>query len=194
MRSTVHVRRRAQPVIIIEASGVVGSVSIRFAHSIAPCDDRPGVGIDHRFSAEVAGIVPLRRRRYGSRSNAACGYHPVSDVDLDDTKCLGVERLGPLILASNRRKRQRAGDLHRSPISSTLGPVRPSRPPACTPPTTASRPCRTPAFATRRRSSSTTSITIIVPNAAQSRAAKYAWTRSDRPRCRVRQPGTHRVR
>ena len=125
-----------------------------------------------------------------SRSNTTSRHDPIVGVDLDDVEGFILESPrghGPtreLVRAQGVRRESRG----RSPWSSRS---RHQRSPACLS-MSASRPRKTPAFTTRRRSSTERSRPLL-EHGAQSPAAKYEKTRSMHTRCGVLQPRCRRV-
>ena len=107
-----------------------------------------------------------------SRSNTTSAANPLVGVDLDDVEHLGVERVGPLV--SSREAGTREGEAlaaGRNDGRRHVRDTRRRRSPARSR-SAASRPCRTPAFTTRRRSSTERSSASVSAIASQSRAAK----------------------
>ena len=152
-------------------------------------DDRPRVRVGGRFAGEVAGVEFLE------------GGVDVVEVERDDVPRSARRRRSRRRRAPRRRTRraERRGSkartrarARRSPrvamtVDVMVSDADARRWLAC-PRCAASRPCRTPAFTTRRRSSWTMSSASSSAMASQSRAAKYAWKRSIYSACRVFQP------
>ena len=114
-------------------------------------DDRPRVRVGGGFAGEVPGVefreggVDVVGVEHDAR------HDPLVGVDLDDVERLDVERLGAVAAEKQIRLRARRSPRVAMTVSRICWPQC-RRWPACLA-ISASRPCRIPAFTTRRRSS-----------------------------------------
>ena len=141
-------------------------------------DDRPCVRVGGRFAGEVPGVEFFEGGVDVVEVERDARRDPLVGVDLDDAEHLGVERLGSWS-RSEKRIRQRARRSPRVAMTVDVMFVTPRSAMARMFAISASRPCRMPAFTTRRRSSVQMSSASISAMASQSRAAKYARKRSN---------------
>ena len=122
-------------------------------------DYRPGARMSGRFAGEVSGVEFGEGCVEVVKVEHDVPHDPLVGVDLDDVEGIVLNRLGR---HGPTRELGRGRDVHRGlpgrPPSSSRSRHR--RSPACLS-ILASRPCKTPAFTTRRRSSTETFSAVI---------------------------------
>ncbi len=139
-----------------------------------------------RFAGEVAGVelreggVEVVEVEHDARHDPSVG------VDLDDAEQLGVET--PRAAGRTSSTDTRASRSPRVAMASDVRLATPTSAVACMLAISASRPCRIPAFTTRRRSSPQWSSASVSASASQSRATKVRANALVCARCRVFQP------
>ena len=173
---------------MLTQSGVVAGISRRLMRGVGTRDDRPRVRVGGRFAGEVSrvefrdGGVEVVGVEHDERRD------PLVGVDLDDAEHIVRNASGRSSPRENRarlRTRRSPRVAMTSDVAFVIAELG-DRPQSLA--ISASRPCRMPAFTTRRRSSVEMSSASISAMASQSRAAKCAREALGHLACRVFQP------